>query len=457
MAAVTGESYSASSTSTIVPKTMSLDAVEHALSECNRTVFRKPFPNDSKLYCNRTFDGLLCWDDTPAGTRTTQLCPEYGEGFDPTATAFKDCTVNGTWWEHPESNRPWTNYTGCVNNESLEGHKQVVYLYIGGYFISITFLAVALGIFFYFRQLKCDRVLIHQHLFVSYILSAIVWILSYKLIYLDAVIITENPMWCRVLHVTTRFFTLCNYFWMFCEGLYLHTIIVTPFSPGAKLMWICYAVGWGVPVIPTVAYSVARGLNNRYSTRCWMKFGPLEYIIVVPIIVTLFVNLVFLLNILRILLTKLRASYARETCQTRKAVRATLILIPLLGIQYLLMLVRPAEGTPGYLVYKSVVAFLSSFQGFFVALLFCFLNGEVRNLLERKWRKRLKQQESSKRSRTSRDAGVLGLEMSARKASANSPPQAYTQDDCPEEENDELLSPTLGNEGNDCTNGDIRR
>lgn len=48
--------------------------------------------------------------------------------------------------------------------------------------------------------------------------------------------------------------------------------------------------------------------------------------------------------------------------RSRKAVRATLILIPLLGIQYLLMLVRPAEGTQGYLVYKSVVAFLSSFQ-----------------------------------------------------------------------------------------------
>lgn len=36
------------------------------------------------LYCNRTWDGWLCWDDTPAGTVATQNCPDYFPDFDTT-------------------------------------------------------------------------------------------------------------------------------------------------------------------------------------------------------------------------------------------------------------------------------------------------------------------------------------------------------------------------------------
>lgn len=38
------------------------------------------------LYCNRTWDGWMCWDDTPAGTFYTQNCPDYFPDFDPTGS-----------------------------------------------------------------------------------------------------------------------------------------------------------------------------------------------------------------------------------------------------------------------------------------------------------------------------------------------------------------------------------
>uniref|UniRef100_A0A4W5L7Z7 G-protein coupled receptors family 2 profile 1 domain-containing protein n=1 Tax=Hucho hucho TaxID=62062 RepID=A0A4W5L7Z7_9TELE len=40
------------------------------------------------LYCNRTWDGWLCWDDTPAGTVTWQNCPNYFPDFDSTELAL---------------------------------------------------------------------------------------------------------------------------------------------------------------------------------------------------------------------------------------------------------------------------------------------------------------------------------------------------------------------------------
>uniref|UniRef100_A0A8C4T824 G-protein coupled receptors family 2 profile 1 domain-containing protein n=1 Tax=Erpetoichthys calabaricus TaxID=27687 RepID=A0A8C4T824_ERPCA len=39
-------------------------------------------------HCNRTWDGWLCWEDSPAGTTVVQLCPDYYQDFDPTGNLF---------------------------------------------------------------------------------------------------------------------------------------------------------------------------------------------------------------------------------------------------------------------------------------------------------------------------------------------------------------------------------
>lgn len=74
----------------------------------------------------------------------------------------------------------------------------------------------------------------------------------------------------------------CNYFWMLCEGIYLHTLIVVAvFAEKQHLMWY-YLLGWGesgwmgmlssashtdglnvflfvgFPLVPAVIHSLAR-------------------------------------------------------------------------------------------------------------------------------------------------------------------------------------------------------
>lgn len=66
-----------------------------------------------------------------------------------------------------------------------------------------------------------------------------------------------------------------------------------------------------------------------------------------------------------------------SSSRTGKAVRATLILIPLLGLQYIVTPFRPEPGTPWESVYQVTSAVVASCQGLCVALLFCFCNGEV--------------------------------------------------------------------------------
>lgn len=90
-------------------------------------------------------------------------------------------------------------------------------------------------------------------------------------------------------------------------------------------------------------------------------------------------NFIFLLNIIRVLIVKLRQSHTSDVEQVRKAVRAAVVLVPLLGITNILNMTQaPLDKTAlEFAIWSYVTHFLSSFQGFFIALLYCFLNGEV--------------------------------------------------------------------------------
>ncbi|KAF0289694.1 Corticotropin-releasing factor receptor 1 [Amphibalanus amphitrite] len=98
-------------------------------------------------------------------------------------------------------------------------------------------------------------------------------------------------------------------------------------------------------------------------------------------------NLGFLLNILRVLVTKLHESSSNDVQKVRKAVRAALFLLPLLGITHSLEMFEPPldRSVAVFGCYTIVLAVLDSFQGFYISLLYCFLNQEVRDAVVKQW------------------------------------------------------------------------
>lgn len=73
------------------------------------------------------------------------------------------------------------------------------------------------------------------------------------------------------------------------------------------------------------------------------------------------VNLFFLLNIVRVLITKLKVTHQAESNLYMKAVRATLILVPLLGIEFVLIPWRP-EGRIAEEIYDYIMHILMHYQ-----------------------------------------------------------------------------------------------
>ncbi|XP_004646310.1 calcitonin receptor [Octodon degus] len=337
------------------------------------------------LYCNRTWDGWMCWDDTPAGVLSVQLCPDYFPDFDTGEKVTKLCDEKGMWFKHPENNRTWTNYTLCnaYAPEKMQNAFVLYYLAIVGHSMSIFTLVISLTIFVCFRSLGCQRVTLHKHMFLTYILNSIIIIVHLIEVVPNGELVRRDPVSCKILQFFHQYMMACNYFWMLCEGIYLHTlIVVSVFNEEKNLRWY-YFLGWGFPLVPTVTHAITRALY--YNDNCWMSVDThLLYIIHGPVMAALVVNFFFLLNIVRVLVTKMRETHEAESHLYLKAVKATLFLVPLLGVQFVVFPWRPTNKVLGK-IYDYFMHSLIHFQGFFVASIYCFHNHEVQAAVKRQW------------------------------------------------------------------------
>ncbi|XP_007578094.1 calcitonin gene-related peptide type 1 receptor-like [Poecilia formosa] len=352
--------------------------------ECYLKMIHEPLRTDEGPFCNRTWDGWMCWDDSPPGT-SMQMCPSYFIDFDPSETVTKICNPDGQWFHHPESKRVWSNYTLCSahSKDKLKFTLSLYYLAMAGHGISIVSLIVSLVIFSYLKSLSCQRISLHKNMFISFIFNSVFTMGWLSMTSCGSQTISAiNPVSCKILATLVQYTATSNYFWMLCEGIYLHTLIIVAVFVGEQQLFWYYVLGWVFPIFPAITYALARGFY--FNDTCWISANShLVYIIHGPIHAALFVNLFFLLNVIRVLITKLRKTHCAESTAYMKAVRATLILIPLLGVQYILMPWIP-DIYDKQVIYI-FVSVLSNFQGLLVSIILCFCNAEAQTALRRKW------------------------------------------------------------------------
>ncbi|CAM1305756.1 Uncharacterised protein g4162 [Pycnogonum litorale] len=373
------------------------DCCRYAVNCCQKMLSDKPL-NSAKgqLYCPRTWDGWACFPDTKSGETAYVPCPDYVyfSSSPPGCqlSAKKTCTENGTWFSKRPNNQTtyeWTDYYPCgIRKELLER----IYVHCAAYAITIIAIVPAIILFSAYKQLQVPRIKLHKNLFVSLLANAIC-VLAFKSVMVRHVqdggksLISDNTAGCKILLILTRYFRSTNYMWMFCEGFYLHKLIAAAFAE-QKSMLPFYLIGWGFPMIVVVAYSIIRW--TMFDSLCWaLPVNPYEWIINGPNMMSIIINFGFLANILRVLWSKLQAHHANEPSQFRKAVKATIVLIPLFGVHFLLIIYRPQSG--GDCVLTKVHFFahylVDGLQGFLVALIYCYMNSEVRMLVKRTHRR----------------------------------------------------------------------
>ncbi|XP_023609636.1 pituitary adenylate cyclase-activating polypeptide type I receptor isoform X4 [Myotis lucifugus] len=370
--------------------------------------------NASSHGCPGMWDNITCWKPARVGEIVLVSCPKFFQIFDPdqvweTETigelGFEDlksldlsgmrvvsrnCTKDG-WSE------TFPHYLDACGfdeyNESESGDQSYYYmsvkaLYTVGYSTSLVSLTTAMVILCRFRKLHCTRNFIHMNLFASFMLRAISvfikdWILYEEQDNNHCYISTVE---CKAIMVFFHYCVVSNYFWLFIEGLYLFTLLVETFFPERRYFYWYTMVGWGSP---TICVSVWAALRLYFdNTGCWdmNDSTPLWWVIKGPVVGSIMVNFGLFVGIIFILVQKLQSPDmgGNESSVYLRLARSTLLLIPLFGIHYTIF-----AFSPEYVSKRERLVFelgLGSFQGFVVAVLYCFLNGEVQAEIKRKWR-----------------------------------------------------------------------
>ncbi|NXY82585.1 PTH1R protein, partial [Alcedo cyanopectus] len=376
--------------------------------------------------CLPEWDGIICWPKGSPSQEVSMPCPDYIYDFNHKGHAYRYCDASGTWAMALSTNKTWANYTECAllfSSQSRSREKEVFdrlhLMYTVGYSISLASLTVAVCILSYFKRLHCTRNYIHVHLFTSFICRALSIFLKDAVLYSGTLAREAERMreedfkedmgpspgqrshlasfafrgqpdmgtslcpqvGCKVVVTLFLYFLATNHYWILVEGLYLHSLIFMAFLSNKSYLWVLIIIGWGLPaVIVSIWASVRASLAD---TQCWdLSAGNMKWIYQVPILAAIVVNFFLFLNIVRVLASKLWETNTGQLDprqQYRQLLKSTLVLMPLFGVHYVVFMAVPYTEVSGVLwqIQMHYEMLFNSSQGFFVAFIYCFCNGEV--------------------------------------------------------------------------------
>ncbi|XP_016841943.1 parathyroid hormone/parathyroid hormone-related peptide receptor isoform X2 [Nasonia vitripennis] len=377
-------------------------------------------------WCPTSWDGIICWPSTPPGEVAVLSCPHYIAGFDLQGNATKQCMGSGQWYWSAEQNNSWTNYTRCFRDELVTVIMELAdvqsdnvtsigkYLETikciskAGYAVSLSALVVAFCILASIKKLRCQRNILHMHLFASFMVRAFTFLLKNLLfvagvgLSTDVLIKNGESYWltdkyesnwhCKAFTSIWQYCILANYSWILMEGLYLHNLIFCALFADSNASIAVYVVlGWGLPAVFVTTWVILRAVFE--DLYCWTTHENawIFQIIRLPTTFSVVINFILFVNIVRVLMSKLKSTVSEDTMRYKRWARSTLVLVPLFGVHYSIFLgmsYSMGVNETVEIVWLFCDQLFASFQGFFVAVLYCFLNGEVRAEVSRALRAR---------------------------------------------------------------------
>lgn len=339
--------------------------------------------NISVNQCEPTFDGWTCWQEAFRGDLATEVCSEFAySSTGPSCHHYstKQCHSNATW-------ELQTDYSTCSITPRLLRRYQ---FYIVVLSISIVACLPAVFIFCFYKRLRITRVALHRNLLIAIVIRNALVIVSRSEIYIDELtsagetVMSSHGVPCRILAFAERVAGNAVFVCMLVEGLYLHRSIVAVFKQKLNMKWL-YSIAAVIALAPAIAWAAVMAVHNDHS--CWLIYTVphIQWILDVPRIAILLVNTGLFIDVLRVLLTKIRNS---ENANQLSTAKATLFLMPLFGTQFLLTAFRPStDNCTEEQIYYYASYTIEGLQGLVVALLFCYVNKEVHALIKATYRK----------------------------------------------------------------------
>ncbi|XP_068564102.1 adhesion G-protein coupled receptor D2 [Cebidichthys violaceus] len=217
---------------------------------------------------------------------------------------------------------------------------------------SLCALVVTLMLFTVLDIPRSDRTSIHKNLFIALICAQVILLCSGSAIH--------NKVACTLVAALLHLFFMAAFSWMLVEGLLLWSKVVAVNLSEDRHMKYYYLIGWGLPVlIVTITLASASGKYSADSY-CWLSVqngviwgfaGPVIFIIMVNIMVLTRVVIITISTAKRrsIMLAMGTSPVDQAYEQIRAAVKAVLVLLPILGLTWLCGVLVPFSIVMAYI------------------------------------------------------------------------------------------------------------
>ncbi|CAB3399403.1 unnamed protein product [Caenorhabditis bovis] len=357
--------------------------------------------------CSVNFDKSLCWSKAGYNQLAKRYCPftfcSSKPGCEDIQTRYmvsRKCNELGVWEE--------SNYSQCI--KVVEEHSQciqgfcrlcpdmlrdvVISVSLTLSIISVILLVAAIILFSVFDSIQCRRLSIHKNLATAFVFRfavlAIWTIVQSTNLFHDCTSFHPAPLWqfewiCKLILWLVIYFQVASVMWMLIEGAFLYSRFTVFAMRHSDARWWKYlACGWGIPFIIVSAWTIVHEYKSSQLSNsfCWLPYaqGPHLWILSGAMGTVLIMNLIFLLMIVVILVQKLRTENSAESKKIWRTIKATLLLVPLLGVSNIPLFYEPEHPSS---VYMLASAILQHSQGIFIAVLYCFLNSEIQEAVKR--------------------------------------------------------------------------
>nr|XP_008506856.1 PREDICTED: EGF-like module-containing mucin-like hormone receptor-like 4 isoform X1 [Equus przewalskii] len=204
---------------------------------------------------------------------------------------------------------------------------------------------------------------------------------------------TEPKVLCSIIAGVLHYLYLASFTWMLLEGLYLfltvRNLTVANYTTIRRFnKRFMYPFGYGIPAVIVAVSAIVGHKNYGTYTHCWLKVHKgFIWSFMGPVAVIILINLVFCFLILWILRNKLSSlnkevSTIQDTrVMTFKAIAQLFILGCSWGLGF--FMVEEVGNTIGAVI-AYAFTIINVLQGFFLFLVHCLLNRQVRKEY-RKW------------------------------------------------------------------------
>ncbi|KAJ7379514.1 hypothetical protein OS493_015305 [Desmophyllum pertusum] len=213
-----------------------------------------------------------------------------------------------------------------------------------------------------------------------------------QLIFLFGADQTQNKWLCKAVGIALHFFVTAMFSWMLVEGWHLYLAIIKVFCAQNKsFLKRYYILGYGLPTGVTALSMAIFWDNYGIGKICWMTEIVLVSLFLPPVVVVILTNVVILGMVIGVLIsptTEKRQKHPNDKAfinNIRVALKASLVLLPLLGVTWLLGFLQANSNTA---VMSYAFVLLNCSQGVFFFITNIVLNQEVSMALKKKFLKK---------------------------------------------------------------------